>query len=309
MPSHPTFIVIGAQKAATSSLFQWLLPHPEVYLPGQKELEFFSDDHLYERGFAFYCERWFREAGGARAIGEVSPQYMMSSSTPARIAQHLPQVKLIAVLRNPIDRAFSHYAMSVRRGLEVRSFADAVDVLVARGYELTAHVDEMGYLSASLYGRIIEGFHRFFPKHSLTVLFYEELLQDPEGSLRDVYRFIGVDPNFVPKNIRAVFNRGGDRRRFPRFESWMMRQATLKRLVKTVIPHERLSKFLFWFDTELNVVRSRATKTAGPDASVREKLQHYYLEDVQKLEGLLGREVPWSELRSSDRPARRSISV
>lgn len=307
MPNHPTFLVIGAQKAATTSLFQWLREHPGVFLPAQKELEFFSDDRLYAQGFAFYCERWFNDIGEARAIGEVSPQYMMSSAPPARIARHLPQIKLIAVLRNPIDRAFSHYVMSSRRGLDSRSFAEAVDVLVAGSRNLAAHVDETAYLSPGLYGRILGEYRRFFPEGSLSVLFYEELLQDPQVSLRNVYRFIGADPDFVPDSIRTAFNRGAARKRFPRFESWMMRQATLKRLIKAIVPRERLSNLLFWFDTELNVMRSKAGEAAGPEESVRRRLRGYYQEDVRSLEDMLGRKVPWSEFGTTSSISREPV--
>lgn len=307
MSSRPTFIVIGAQKAATTSVFQWLREHPDVYLPAQKELEFFSNDRLYERGFGFYCDRWFRETGAAKAIGEVSPQYMMSGATPARIAENLPDVQLIAVLRNPIDRAYSHYVMSLRRGLEKKSFEEAIDTLVMKPHSVPMQLDELSYLEAGLYGRILGEFRKFFSEHSLRVVFYETLIQDPEGCLENLCRFIGVDAAFIPQNIGTVFNRGSSLKRFPRFESWMMKQKNLKRLVKAIVPHEHLSKFLFWFDTEMNVFRTKSTHASGPTPVARERLRHYYREDVRKLETLLGCEVPWTELRSSNVDRKRPL--
>jgi hypothetical protein len=297
MRQQPTFIVIGAQKSATTSLYHWLRRHPQIYLSQQKELDFFSQPVLYERGLDYYCKTWFAGAGRARAIGEVSPQYMLSSAVPERIAALLPGVKLLALLRNPIDRALSHYAMQRMRGMEHGTFEQATRELLSSAPALIDHVHD-NYLVAGLYGNILEGYARLFPSQSLQITFYEELLAEPRRELRRILEFIGVDPELVAHEFREQYNRRADGRRFPGFEAWVLRQQFLKRVIKSITPAALSSRFLFWFDTEFNVRRERETGQAaesGVGKSLRSDLREYFRADVGRLQALLNRGVPWPE--------------
>ena len=122
---HPDFLVIGAQKAGTTSLFSLLSKHPNTYLPPGKEVRFFSSDLLYAKGAEWYFRENFRAAKPTDVTGEVSPQYMCHDKVPGRIKELLPNIKFIVILRHPLKRAFSHYQMSVRRGQENRDFVEA----------------------------------------------------------------------------------------------------------------------------------------------------------------------------------------
>jgi hypothetical protein len=302
MPSQPTFIVIGAQKSATTSLYNWLRNHPQIFLSAQKELDFFSQADLYANGFDYYRNKWFSDTGAAIAIGEVSPQYMLSAAAPARIVRHLPNVKLLAVLRNPIDRAVSHHSMLRKWGVEQRSFTTTAKALAEGGRELIDHTHE-NILVAGLYGAILERYLGLFPRQALCVEFYEELVAQPQQRLQRILEFIGVDPNFVPDNLGDVYNRRGSRRRFPGFEDWMLRQQVLKRAIKALVPSVLLSRFLFWFDTEFNVKRSAQKEDPEIDAPLRQILVEYFRPDVVRLEALIGRAVPWPEFRTAGAPA------
>ncbi|MGH9436648.1 MAG: sulfotransferase family protein, partial [Terriglobia bacterium] len=108
------FFVIGAMKAGTTSLHYYLKEHPGLFLPIEKEIPFFAMDELYERGMDWYLDEFFSKAGTGQLLGTVSPPYMLNSKAAERIYRALPDVKLIALLRDPIDRAKSQYKMLVR---------------------------------------------------------------------------------------------------------------------------------------------------------------------------------------------------
>lgn len=114
------FLVIGAQKSGTTSIFNYLSSHPSIFMPQCKEVCFFTRD--FERGVDWYFSNYFPSAPASSIKGEASPHYMYFKNVPERIASLFPDIKLIAVLRNPITRAYSHYQMTVRRNLEKRSF-------------------------------------------------------------------------------------------------------------------------------------------------------------------------------------------
>src|SRR5690606_13433578 len=134
-----------------------LSAHPEIYMPAQKELAFFSDDKAYSRGVQEYLKRHFSEANG-KVAGEASPHYMCFDKCASRIHEHFPDVKLVAVLRNPIDRAYSHYRMALRRKREDRTFEEAITALIDRGPVEDHHRDtDKDFVLFGEYGRIIDG--------------------------------------------------------------------------------------------------------------------------------------------------------
>ncbi|MGH0030733.1 MAG: sulfotransferase family protein [Myxococcota bacterium] len=285
------FLVIGGQKCATTTLFHHLAAHPDVYMAPQKELNFFAKPELYARGMDWYRGHFAAAPAGA-LCGEASPLYLSFGSAPARIRAELPDVKLVALLRNPIDRAHSHYRMAVRRGLEPRGFDVCVRQQAAAGEPPLDPADpERDYLFFGAYGRAIDGYLRHFPRRALHVEFTEDLAQDPLGVLRRVATFIGARPGWEFPEAGRVFHSGGAAR-YPR---WLARG--IKRGLKAlgpVVGAQRARAAAFWFETEASV-RPRAD--AGPPPEVRALLADHYRKDVALLERHLGVPVPWREFR------------
>jgi len=122
---HPTFLIIGPPKCASTSLHFYLGQHPEVFVSKDKEPHFFSD--YYQRGIEFY-ENLFKDAGNAKAIGEATPAYSFLPFAMERIHTHYPEVKLIISFRNPVERAFSHWLMLSSAGIEKASFREALNI-------------------------------------------------------------------------------------------------------------------------------------------------------------------------------------
>ena len=131
MRSLPDFIVIGAAKSGTTSLYEMICRHPRVLPAARKEINYFDDPRMHERGALWY-RRHFPTAlekrlPRAKLTGEATPSYFPHPAAPARAARAVPRAKLILALRNPVDRAYSHYNMRLRRGRESMTFEDALE--------------------------------------------------------------------------------------------------------------------------------------------------------------------------------------
>lgn len=202
----PSALIIGAQKGGTTSLFNYLVRHPDVLPPIGKEVHYF--DLYYARGDRWYRGRFpygYRLRGGVLTL-DASPYYLMHPLAPERAARLVPDAKLIAVLRNPVDRAFSHYQHEVRAGREVFSFAEAIAKEPERlaGEEERLRADP-GYYSFNhrRYAYVRRGlyFHQLcrwlehFPRSQLLVLQSERLFRDPAAATGLVQEFLGLRPH------------------------------------------------------------------------------------------------------------------
>ena len=202
----PSTLVIGAQKAGTTSLFTYLVQHPDVLPPLSKEIHYF--DLNYGRGVGWYRARFpYRyQLRSAASSLDASPYYLAHPLVPARAAELLPDARLIALLRNPVDRAYSHYQHELRGGRESLSFADAVAQEPARlaGEEERLRQDpsyysfnhhRYSYLRRGLYVQQLREWVRHFPRSRLLVLQSEWFFRDPAAATAAVQRFLGLRPH------------------------------------------------------------------------------------------------------------------
>jgi hypothetical protein len=212
----PDFLIIGAQKAGTTALYAYLREHPQITGPSWKEVSFF--DRHFARGEAWYRGNFpntLRARGGL--VGEASPSYLFHPLAPARLAALVPEAKLVALVRNPVDRAFSHYQHEVALGREPLSFEDA---LVAEDERLHGEeeriVADPAYFSHAWWnytyrarGRYADQLERWlavFPREQLLVMPSEELLAEPEQAHGRVLEFLGAGPHRLDAYPR-VFER------------------------------------------------------------------------------------------------------
>jgi hypothetical protein len=195
----PDFVVIGTQKGGTSFFYRLLRKHPLVRPAATKELHFFDRNKVFEKGVDWY-RRCFPESArvdGQRTVtGESSPSYLFSAQAPARMAEVIPDAKLEALLRNPIDRAYSHYQMQVRRGKEERSFEEATEEEMDTG-------GGPPYLARGFYAEQLERFSYFADRGQLLVVNSENLFARPLEVLHRVLRFLELPP-FEPTVARRV---------------------------------------------------------------------------------------------------------
>jgi hypothetical protein len=198
----PTFVVVGAMRSGTSSLARWLRPHPEVFLALPKELHFF--DEQYDRGTDWYRRR-FADVDGERAVGEATPSYLYRGEAVERMAALLPDARLIAILRDPIERAYSHYWLERIRGREQRSFEDAVTAELGP-HPVRETPGSMTYLAWGRYLPQLERLGRLYPRPAVLALLFDDLTASPTTTYAQVCRFLDVDDRFVPPTLGAAVN-------------------------------------------------------------------------------------------------------
>ena len=201
----PTFIIGGTFPAGTGHLFSLIVQHPEIYLPlpMAPECNFFVKTRDYERGLGWYRERYFSKRSGERAIGERSSLMLSGPGVADRVARHLPDVKLIFLLRNPVDRAYANYRFTALAGHEVLPFPEALaaesDRIARNTDPFWSEIQPHAYFSRGIYAPQIETFTDRFPEDQLLLMRSDRLIKNPEGALPEILRFLDVDPTFVPE--------------------------------------------------------------------------------------------------------------
>lgn len=248
----PHFIILGSQRGGTTSLYRFLEQHPCMASSTRKECHYF--DFNYARGLnwyrAYFPARWkvrrvLRESGRRLITGEASPYYLFHPHAPRRAAATVPGAKLIAILRNPVDRAYSHHQLMKKHGLEERSFEEAIDgeteriapelakMLADDTYYSYAH-QNFSYLARGVYVDQLANWHAHFPREQLLVIRAEDLFKKPREVLPQVLEHVGLPPHDV-EEFKRYHNAGYD----------PMDAATRQRLVAYFAPHnQRLTQYL-----------------------------------------------------------------
>jgi hypothetical protein len=227
---------------------------------------------------------------------------------PERIRSTAPDVKLIAVLRDPVARAVSGYRMMVKKDAETRTFAEAIEELLRPEALEAARQDpraDSSHVVRGEYGRILAGFFEVFPGEQIKAVFSDELEREPERVVREIFEFIGVDAEFVPPNLRQRYHAGGGRRfewlDLARLENRMYGSRVIRaiwyripgRIREFVYRHFRRTRFrVYQWNIDPRDVEFEV------DPSTEAALRRHYEQDGRVLSELLGRELPWAEAGS-----------
>lgn len=193
----PDFIIAGAPRSATTWLYELADRHPDVAMakPVTPEPKFFLRDDLYERGLAYYSAQWFDALPARSCAGEKSTNYLESAVACERIARDLPSVKLIFILRDPVERAHSNYLWSKRNGIETESFARALELEAARESSLAPelrYARPHAYFSRGLYAELLRPWFARFPREHILVLRSEDVVDAPGELANSLFAFLGV---------------------------------------------------------------------------------------------------------------------
>ena len=202
MGEAPGFIIVGAQKCGTTSLFRYLSAQPGIFMPKMKEVHFF--DQYYQRGYGWYLSQFQLSVSQTACIsGEATPLYMFHPHAMRRIRDHLPMCRIIALLRNPVDRAYSHYHHEVQLGNEHRSFENALiegDSIVNREREkmllhsgyFSPQFQSYSYLSRGRYYEQLKNVFELFPRDQILIMQSEKLFEQPESVIVDILAFLRI---------------------------------------------------------------------------------------------------------------------
>ena len=283
----PNFLVLGAGKAGTSSLYHYLRQHPEVYMSAVKEPRFFA----IEGGPPFAgpgakranreavwtlpdYEALFEGVRGESAVGEASPMYLYTPGAAQRIRKRLPGVKMVVILRDPAERAFSSYLMNVHAGYERLSLPEAVEQEERRRRENWAWGS---YVTEGLYHRHLTRYFDLFDREQVRVFRFERFRRDPLGVCRDVFRFLEVDEDFEPDTSVRLQTTGLPRHRW--LSMVMDRHNPVKDMLRSLAPEA----------VRRRIWRLRAWNMEKPplDEAQRRALGAYFRDDTERLQELL----------------------
>lgn len=292
--SLPNFIVLGASKSGTTSLYFYLRQHPDIFMSPIKETNFFAlegvnlplqgpgDAEWYQQSITNLdnYRSIFSDVQNEKAVGEVSPTYLHSRYAPKNIRSLVPDVKLIAILRNPVERAYSHYRHHKREGRETAdSFEEALNREESR---LQKGWFWPRYKYAGFYYKQLRRYYNLFSEDQIRIYLFEEYKHDTEYVVKDIFEFIGVDPSFSP-NVNTKHNVSG-RPRFNVLDTLLAKENILRSLVKPLLP--------VWIKQIL--VNLKNANLAQPDPMAEEtklSLIELYSKDIQRLERLIDRDL------------------
>ncbi|SLN74402.1 Sulfotransferase domain protein [Pseudooceanicola marinus] len=285
----PNFLIAGAEKAGTTWLYDALVRHPDIFLPDVKEVHFFNrfDSNLREidnfarRGLPFY-ETHFEDYAGQSAIGEATPMYLCDPEAPQRIRDTLPEAKIVLSLRNPVSRTYSHYRM----GLAKKHFDIPLDQAIAE--------DDARLIQRSRYAGQVTRYFELFPREQVHVLFFEELIADPEPHLAALLRFLGVDDSLAAElaqtdksNAAATYRSAGVYNAGVGLARALRNNPLTSGLAKTL-------KNAGVYDRIKGMNRKEEAYAPLSEAD-RAALVAAFRDDVGRLEGVLHRAVPWKD--------------
>ena len=288
----PNFICPGAARSATTALCYLLIQHPQIYLPSIKETRFFAQD--YSNGVSWYEKKYYGKVKDERAIGDISPIYLLHEQCPERICHTLGKdVKFVFMLRNPVDRAYSHYCMLKNHRFEDLPFKEAIFLeekrRIAKSKQHYGHEYGFQYLKGSSYSQHIQRYLQYFAKDQMKFVIFSEFIQDVAKHLADIVDFLAVEGQYgfdyhVYTNQRTTS-------RSSRL-SQVFYGSPLAKKLRDAIQLNTKWKTQSILKKVKNTILTRSHAPMPPiSAELQKDLDDYFQKEIVRLETLLGREL------------------
>jgi Sulfotransferase family len=287
----PNFLIIGAAKAGTTALHTYLQQHPQVYMTPDKETNFFAfeGENLNFQGpgdkeinqfsitnlESYRAE--FQNVSHEKAIGEACPLYLYHAKAPKRIHSYIPNVRLIAILRHPVDRAYANFLHIIRDDREpCRDFFQALQQekkRIEENWEWFWHYIQLGYYATQL-----QRYYEKFDRDRIRVYLYEDLCQNPLALMQDSFRFLDIDDRFIP-NMTIRPNKSGMPKNLL-FHQLLTKPNPIKSLLKPLFPSHLRQK-----------IQHQNLTTPKISSEARSLLIDLYREDIIKCQDLIDRDL------------------
>jgi hypothetical protein len=262
----PNLLVIGAMKSGTTSLHYYLGLHPQIFMSRRKELDFFVQDRNWARGVPWYASQF---PDDAQVRGETSPRYALHpvhAGVPQRIHELIPAVKMLYLVRDPVERLISHYMHDVIEGNEARPLEQILD-----------EEPENHYVLASRYWLQLQEYRSCFPTDRILIIRQEDLLERRRETLQAVFRFVGVDAGFESSRITIERHRTNRKRRLTP-AGRALQQAGLKNmLVKLPAPVRGYAEWITLYPF------SRAVPRYKPSLRCRQELEALFKDETARV--------------------------
>jgi len=286
----PNFIIVGAQKSGTTTLYDILAQHKDIYLSSTKESKFFVEEEKYNKGIEFYSNEYFSKYNGEKAIGEIDPEYIFFEDVPRRLRYDISKdLKLIFILRNPVARAYSHYLMTYKRGWEELSFEDAIIEEPKRIEKDFFSKHHQSYISRGYYSKQIKRYLEYFPKENMHFIIMEDdFIANKEQTIHKLLKFIDVKAD---ENI-DIYKKSNvsSQPRFKFLRDLIFKPNAVKKLLKPLIPSQKVRYFILM--NILDKINQKPKKdnklTIEESKAIYEK---YYKDEIRELEKLLDRDL------------------
>lgn len=289
----PNFLIIGAAKSGTTAIYTYIKQHPEIFMSSLKELRYFSNfnpppGHIpYHRsvGSLEAYESYFDDVKDEKIYGESTPMYLYTPGTAERIQAVIPDVKMLAILRNPIDRAVSAYTHGLRDWIETAdTFREALRLEPERieaGWGMLWH-----YVNAGYYYQQLQRYYAVFDPSQILVVLHDDLVADTDALLVKIFNFLNVNPSFKPDTSSRPNVSG-----FPKSDFWyqLMKRVFyndnfVKRMSRKLIPQKTREKIT------TGLRRANMEKKEIPE-DIRSHLIELFRDDIQNLSKLINRDL------------------
>ncbi len=282
----PNFLIVGAPKAGTTSLYHYLSEHPQVFMSEPKEVNYFSKCEMAAQGLYYNAfktknlteyKKLFVDASDEKAVGEGSVSYLFYPETPTKIKETLPNVKIIILLRSPVDRGYSHYLMDFRMGL-TNLFYEEIVYKTSKHKNLNLYYQQ--FVELGLYYEQVKRYLDIFGKEQVKIYLQEDLRIESEKIILDLYNFLDIDSSFMVDTTQEhnAFSMPKNKLIHKLYASHTIRFITKTIFSNTV--KEKVKNLFF-----------ERKKKPKLNQKLRADLTKIYKEDIQKLEKLIDRDL------------------
>ena len=292
--SLPNYLFIGAAKSATTTFFDILKKHEDIFVPKFKEPHFFNIDENYLKGLDWYKKTYFKDINNESIIIDFTPTYLYYKLCAERIFDSLgPNVKFVIILRNPVDRAYSHYNHSKRDGHEVSSFEDAIKLENERIEKFRDKNDFLSelrcsYISQGLYFEMISAYLKYFDLNNFYIINFEsEVVQNLDQTLLKLSKFLKLDLSNLDYEIHS--NKSG-KPKYKLLQNIITNNNLFRKILKVIVPQK-----------QRQIIRNKIKNFNKEDfvylqlseEKRRQLFEKYFRKDIMKLENLIGKKMNW----------------
>lgn len=279
------FVCVGAQKAGTTTLHDILNQHPKIGLPVVKESHFFSKDEQYSKGLHFYFKYYFSQRKKELMYGEVNPEFSYDQIVSERLKEHFKELKIIMIIRNPVDRAFSQYLMTKRRGLEPLSFEEAMEKENDRLVSPDGHMN-YSYAARGKYCEQIKRYQDLFGKGSVKIILFEDFVRATPEKIQEICEFIDAPDftfDFTIKSNQASESRSKLLRDF------LYQPNPVKKVLGKLVYSQKIKDRIAVRLDKANLKQGKKERISN---KLKEKIYHqYFKSEIESLETLLKKDL------------------
>lgn len=283
-------MIIGAQKAGTTSLKNYLSQHPDIITHFQTEFTYFHDPEVYKAGYENAFINYFDKndvPDGKKIVGKYAGLYAKTDILKT-LYEHNPSVKMILILRNPVDRAYSAYNMERTYNTDWMETDFEGMVKIARKNKVDDPMYKL-FISMGLYAVFVENIYSIFPKNQLRIILFEELKNNPGKICREIFEWMDLDSSFVP-DTSVVHNKTAKTKNqvvAKIIEKLRNNENAFKQIAKSILPSKT---FVRLGNAVMEMNKSKSKLIPPLENYVREQYEEIYKADIQKLSELTGQD-------------------